>query len=264
MFVAAKVTEEIFPAAVTFSFLLRTTKNQKMKKLFFLPLLLLTVVAFSQRVINDPNVQTRTVSAFNGIEVSGGIDLYLSSGNEAVAVSASKPEYRDRIRTEVTNGILKIWFDSKWGVSITGNRALKAYVSYQTLKSLAASGGSDIQVETPIAAEELAVRISGGSDFKGAVNVEKLTVRQSGGSDVRISGRTSVLDVDASGGSDFKGYDLVAEVCELEASGASDIEITAKRELSARASGASDIYYKGSPAVKQAKSSGASSVKSRS
>jgi hypothetical protein len=70
--------------------------------------------------------------------------------------------------------------------------------------------------------------------------------------------------VDASGGSDFKGYDLVAEVCELEASGASDIEITANREISARASGASDILYRGKPAVKEAKSSGASSVRSRS
>lgn len=236
-----------------------------MKKLFsLLCLLLIAGFVFSQKVINDPNVEARPVGSFTGIEVSGGIDLYLSNGNEAVAVSASKPEYRDRIRTEVENGILKIWFDSKWGVNMNGNRSLKAYVSYKTLKSLAASGGSDISVENPIATGELFLRVSGGSDFKGMVNVDKLTVRQSGGSDVRISGRATTIYVDASGGSDFKGYDLVAEVCELEASGASDIEITAKRELSVRASGASDIYYKGSPAVKQAKSSGASSVKSRS
>lgn len=236
-----------------------------MKKLFSLfCLLLIAGSAFSQKIINDANAEVRTTGSFTGIEVSGGIDLYVSGGNEAVAVSASKPEYRDRIRTEISNGILRIWFDSKWGVSINGNKNLRAYVSYKTLKSLAASGGSDVFIDGNITTGELSLKISGGSDFKGAVNVDKLTVEQSGGSDVRISGRSNTLNVDASGGSDFKGYDLVAEVCDLEASGASDIEITANRELSARASGASDIHYRGNPSVKQAKSSGASSVKARS
>ena len=236
-----------------------------MKKLFSLFCLLLTAgLVFSQKTINDPNAELRQVGSFSGISVSGGIDLYLSPGDEAVAVSASKIEYRDRIKTEIDNGVLKIWYDSKWGVSMSGNKNLKAYVSYKTLKTLSASGGSDVNVDGTIAGSELTLRVSGGSDFKGIVDVAKLLVRQSGGSDIRISGKATTLDVDASGGSDFKGYDLVAEVCELEASGASDIEITANREISARASGASDILYRGKPAVKEAKSSGASSVRSRS
>jgi hypothetical protein len=236
-----------------------------MKKLFFLFCLLLTAgLIFAQKTINDPNAELRQVGSFSGISVSGGIDLYLSSGNEAVAVSASKPEYRDRIKTEIDNGVLKIWYDSKWGVSMSGNKNLKAYVSYKSLNALSGSGGSDINVDGTIAGNELTLRISGGSDFKGTVDVSKLIVRQSGGSDVRISGKASTLDVDASGGSDFKGYDLAAEVCQLEASGASDIEVTANREVSARASGASDITYRGKPAVKEAKSSGASSVRNRS
>lgn len=236
-----------------------------MKKLFFLVCLLSgSLFLFAQKVINDPNAEARTVGSFTGIDISSGIDLYLSPGSEALAVSASKQEYRDRIKTEVENGILKIWYDSKMGFNISGDKRLKAYVSYKTLRSLEASGGSDVRVDGTIASEELVLRISGGSDFSGKVEAAKLTVRQSGGSDVRISGKATSLVVDASGGSDFKGYDLVAEVCDLEASGACDIEVTASKVLSARASGASDISYKGSPTVKEAKSSGASSVKSRS
>jgi len=227
-------------------------------------LAVLTVSASAQKIINDPNAEARNVSSFTGISVSGGIDLYISYGNEAVAVSASKTEFRDHIRTEVEHGVLKIWYDSKWGINISGTKNLKAYVSYKTLKSLEASGGSDINVDGSIAADELSLRISGGSDFRGIINVSKLNVDQSGGSDVRISGKATTVRVDASGGSDFKGYDLVAEVCNLEASGASDVEITANREVTARASGASDIHYKGNPSVKEAKATGASSVKSRS
>lgn len=236
-----------------------------MKKLFSL-LCLLSVAAclHAQKIINDPNAEARNVGSFTGISVSGGIDVIISYGNEAVAVSAARPEYRERIKTEVENGILKIWYDNKRGISINGGKNLKAYVSYKTLKSLEASGGSDLTAESAIASTELVLRVSGGSDFRGAVNTSKLTVNQSGGSDVRISGKANTLNVDASGGSDFKGYDLVADVCDLEASGASDIEITANKEITARASGASDIHYKGSPSVKEAKASGASSVRSRS
>ena len=44
-------------------------------------------------------------------------------------------------------------------------------------------------------------------------------VEASGGSDVHISGRADKLTIDASGGSDFKGYDLVSDICTLDASG---------------------------------------------
>ena len=237
-----------------------------MKKLYSLVCLLgLAFFSQAQKVINDPNVEMRSIGSFTGVSVSDGIDLYISYGEEAVAVSASKPEHRDRIKTEVKNGILKIWYDSKSGVSNSWNtsRRLRAYVSFKTLKSLKGSSGSDITVEGSIQTNELRLEVSGGSDFKGKVETENLRVNQNGGSDIHISGKSSTLSVDASGGSDFNGYDLVTEICDLEASGGSDIEITANKELSARASGASDIHYKGKPNVKESKTSGASQVKGR-
>src|SRR5215218_1232011 len=106
-----------------------------MKKLFSLICLLsFALLVQAQKVINDPNAEPRKVNSFTGIDVSGGIDVVISAGDEAVAVSASRQEYRDRIKTEVENGILKIWYDSKWGISINGNKNLKAYISYKTLK----------------------------------------------------------------------------------------------------------------------------------
>ncbi|MFL5810265.1 MAG: GIN domain-containing protein, partial [Flavisolibacter sp.] len=77
-------------------------------------------------------------------------------------------------------------------------------------------------------------------------------------------GASSDLKVDASGGSDFHGYDLVTETCTVEASGGSDIDITVNKELSAEASGASDVSWKGSATVKKVKASGAGSVSHRS
>lgn len=218
----------------------------------------------AQKTINDPNAEKRPASGYHAIEVSGGIDLYLSYGEESVAVSASETKYRDKIKTEVENGVLKIYFGYEKGIRIDmGNHKLKAYVSYKNLDRLVGSGGSDIRVDGSVKVTSLELRVSGGSDFYGKVDAGNLKLQASGGSDVEISGQAKELDIDASGGSDVKGYELSTDICNVEASGGSDIYITVNRELSASASGGSDIYYKGNASVKEVKSSGSSSVKKK-
>lgn len=234
--------------------------------LSFLVAITLSVSGWAQKTVNDPNAEKREASGFTAIEVSGGIDLFLSQGNEAVAVSASETQYRDRIKTEVKNGVLKIWYEHQKG-NITidwGNRKMKAYVSYKDLGRLNGSGGSDISVEGTIKAGKFELHISGGADFEGKVDIGDMSVDATGGSDVKISGAVKNLDVEVSGGSDLKGYELTADVCNLRASGGSDVYITVNKELSANASGGSDIFYKGSGTVKEMKSSGSSSIKKAS
>jgi hypothetical protein len=235
-----------------------------MKRLFLLlPCAVIMMTVAGQKVINDPLVEKRSVSGFHAISVSGGIDLYLSQGNESVAVSASEVKYRDRIKTEVKDGVLTIWYEHASNITIEwGNeRKMRAYVSFKNLDNLKASGGSDVDVDGAIKVGNLGIRISGGSDFHGKVEVEDLKVDASGGSDIHISGIAKKLNISSAGGSDFKGYDLATDVCELSASGGSDVYITMKKELSADASGGSDVYYKGDPAVRDKRSSGSSNIK---
>jgi len=230
-----------------------------MKKLFSLLVITgLITAASAQKTINDANAQKRNVSGFHAIEVSGGIDLYLSQGEEAVAVSAAKDEYRDKIITEVKDGVLKIYFESKNVKIDWGNRKMKAYVSFKNLDRLEGSGGSDISIDGSIKVSKLEMEISGGSDFDGKVETDELKIHASGGSDVDISGKAARLTIDASGGSDFKGYDLASDICNVEASGGSDVHVTVNKELSANASGGSDVYYKGTGMIRDLKTSSSS------
>jgi hypothetical protein len=115
----------------------------------------LLVLAFStalhaqDKVINDPNAEVRKVGAFTGIKVSTGIELMLKQGNEdAVAVSSSKQEYTARIITEVDNGVLKIYFNSKDGWdNHPKNIKLRAYVSVRKLTKLHGSSGASVKVD---------------------------------------------------------------------------------------------------------------------
>jgi len=216
----------------------------------------------AQKTVNDPNAEKRNANGYHAIEVSDGIDLFLSQGEESVAVSAAEIKFRDNIKTEVKNGVLKIWYEHKSNINLDwGNRKMKAYVSYKNLDRLEGSGGSDIMIYGSIKAAALDLDLSGGSDFEGKIEVTDLKVGSSGGSDVKISGMAKKLDIDASGGSDFKGYELAADICNLEASGGSDIYITVNKELSAAASGGSYVFYKGNGTVREMKSSGSSGIK---
>ena len=236
-----------------------------MKNLF---ILLVTIAAFTsvsaQKKVYDENVEIRSAKDFHAVQVAGGIDLLLTSGEEAVAVSASENKYRDKIKVEVENGVLKISYDDKSKFSFGDKKNLKAYVSYKTLDKLSAVGGCDVVVEGSIKSKDLSINIIGGSEFKGNVEVENLNVELIGGSDMEISGWAKKVNIEATGGCDLSGYDLKTDVCEIKSTGASDVDIAVSKEISSNATGASDINYKGNPSVKNIKTSGASSVTQKS
>ena len=234
-----------------------------MRKLYFILLGVLLVLSSraQKTIVHDPNAQVRAVKGYHGIEVGSAIDLYLSQGDEeTVVVSARDEKWRDRIITEVVDGILKIRMES--GHFSTGNNKLKAYVSFTALDRLSASGASNVYVDGVISAGKLSLTLSGASDFKGAIRVGELQLDQNGASDAKITGVVAGLAViRLSGASDIKGYDLTVESCEAHASGASDIRITVNKELKANATGASSVYYKGEGVISESRASGASTIK---
>lgn len=237
-----------------------------MKKIVFAVFVfMISASVYAQKTIHDANAEARNISGFHAIEVSGGINLYLTNGDEAVAVSAKDKDIRDRIVTEVKDGVLKIYFDWKSGLKLNlRGSSLKAYVSFKTLDKLYASGGSDVLLEGTVQSGKLDLHLSGGSDFKGRLEVGSLMISQSGGSDCNVNGKVTDIKIEASGGSDFSGYDLVTDNCVIQASGGSDVEVTANKEFYAEASGASDVRWKGAAEVKGAKASGAGSVSHKS
>jgi hypothetical protein len=233
-----------------------------MKKLAILFTGLLAGACIYAQQVNDPNAEVREAKDFHGINVSSAFDVYITQGNdEAVAVSAAETKHREKIKVEVKAGILYVGYnpDGKmnWG---SGNKKLKAYISFKQIDQLKISGACDVYISGTIKADILDIHQSGASDLKGKLDVNKLTVDLSGASDIMVSGKATQISVEASGASDFKGFDLVTDICNAQASGASDIKITVSKELSAQASGASDVRYKGDCTIKEIKSSGSSSV----
>jgi hypothetical protein len=229
-----------------------------MKKIIFAALATFSLLAgYGQS--GEKNLQTRQVSGFHGVDVSGGIDLYLSNGPESVSVSASSSEIRDHIVTEVVGGILRIHMDNNWFHHLE-NAKMKAFVSISNLKTLEGSGGGDIVFENLIKGDDLDVHLSGGGTLKGKLNVSHLVINQSGGSELRLSGNVENLELNASGGGSLNGFGLVTDYASIRASGGSETELTVNKELRAVVSGGGDVTYKGAASVKEIISSGGGSV----
>ena len=232
-----------------------------MKKLLMMLMGLCTGMIMYAQQVNDPNAEVREAKNFHGINVSNAFDVYISqSDNEAVAVSANETKYRDNIVVEVKDGILHIKYDPKGLKWPKGDKKLKAYISFKKIDKLNISGACDVFITGVLKADNLDINQSGASDLKGKIDAKKLSVDLSGASDITLTGTATDLDVEASGASSFIGFDLVTDMCDARASGASDIRVTVNKELSAHASGASDVRYKGDGVIKDIKTSGASSV----
>lgn len=219
-----------------------------------------------KNLVVDANAEVRQASGFSAIEVSDAIDLYISQGrSEAVAISANSDDIKARIKTEVRNGTLHIYFDAK-GLNWRkwGNNRMKAYVTYTRLDRLEASGACNVKTTDPIIQPELKLEFSGASDFNGEVRVTRLRVNGSGASVITVFGKADEMKVDVAGACRLKAYDLSTDLCKVDASGASNIYITVNKELSAVASGGSVIYYKGSGLIRDISSSGGASIKRKS
>lgn len=233
-----------------------------MKILFTYFAIFFLTICFSD-AYSQNSEEIRKVSNFKGIQISGGIDLYLRQGStESVKVVADK-DRMDKIITENDGGILKIytesskhWFDFEWKKA----KEMRVYVTVKDLNSLSATGGSDIYTENKLDLIKLEVRATGGSDVRLTLDADELTCSTTGGSDVILAGTATVFKASSTGGSDLKASNLKTNFCSVSSTGGSDAYVWAEKEISISATGGSDVYHKGGARVVKSSSTGGSDI----
>lgn len=223
-----------------------------MKKILFsAAFLCVTFLAIGQRQINDPNARVRSVSSFDGIEVTSGIQVILTQGNEtSVAVSADESEFRDKIKTEVIDNTLKLYFDADFLEKLKGNKNLRAYVSVPELNRITVSAGASVHFDNELKSSGLLVKANSGGAVKGSLDIDQeLNVQQSSGAVVTLNGSASRLVVKGSSGSIFRGYDLAVNSCDASTNSGASIQVTVEKELTAHATSGGFIHYKGNGVI---------------
>jgi len=235
--------------------------NPKVKNMKYLNLLKTSAVLLLVIAVNNTNVLAQSsknvsVKAFNEVTVSSGLDLYLTqTTNEALTIKGQEDLIKDVVVEQNGSSLVIKYKDGiKWG-SLFKNQSIKVYLNYKNLKSLTASGGSDVYTQNNLKADVLNLRASGGADLKLTLTVKDLNLTISGGSDAELKGSGENLIATASGGSDMDAFGYVVNNARVIASGGSDANIYVNKALEAGASGGSDVNYKGSAVLKKTSSS---------
>lgn len=192
----------------------------------------------------DVITEERSVNEdFNKIEVSRGLDVYLSQSEDVSISIEADSNLHDIIMTEVENNILKIYANE----NIRRSTAQKIYVNFKDISSISATSGSDIYGQSEIKANTLRLSTTSGADMDLMVNTNKLYCSSTSGSDMQLSGITEYLSADATSGSDIKAQKLKANTCKANATSGADIEVYTSQELIAKATSGGDIRFSGNP-----------------
>jgi len=237
-----------------------------MRRLF--PLLLVISLTFSacsffggERVDGNGirSTEQRNVADFNGVSVSGGMDVILIPGAYSVRIEADE-NLLQYIETELDGNVLEI--GPRKGYNLRSDADMKIYVSAPYFNEIEVSGSGSVVSQSKIKAEnKLNTNISGSGDMKLDLDAPEVDMDISGSGSVMLSGATRKLRADINGSGELMAFNLMSEETEVEISGSGDAEVYASKVLGISISGAGNVEYKGNPPSLNQNVAGAGSVR---
>jgi len=216
---------------------------------------------FWKSVSGHGNVVTkeRKTDSFTGIKVSSGVDVYLKQGDNVSVTVEADENLHEYILTEVRGGVLNVYTE----YNIRDAEKKRVYVTMKEVNSVKTTSAGDVIGETPINSDRLELSASSAGDIKLETPAKNISADISSSGDISLSGETDMLRADLSSAGDLKAYDLKAREAEVSVSSAGDADINVSERITARASSAGDINYKGDPKYVDAHSSSAGGIHKR-
>ena len=215
-----------------------------------------------KRINGNGNVisQNRSAGGFNAVDVSRAIDVYIKQDSVQSVRVETDENLQELVEVHEKNGTLYITSHDNYNLN-PSNNSVKVFVSAPAFRSVEVSGASKIYGENKFTSNEtFDIDISGASEVKINVNAPRVNAHLSGASNLTIMGETRDFNVEGSGASGAKCFDLKTENTTVDISGACSAEVFASLKLDVEASGASNVKYRGAPAITQ-DISGASDLK---
>ncbi len=203
--------------------------------------------------------QTRNLSGFTGVDVSGGIEVFVTQDSAFSVKVEADDNLQEFILVSENSG--KLYIKQANNTSLTSSARIKVYVGAPKLDGFYASGACSIIGQNKITADgDVDIHLSGSCDVTLDLKTPKISADLSGASTLSLKGETKDLDIDGSGSTDIKCFDLMTENTRIDISGSGDAEVHASVKIDIELSGSASVKYKGSASVNQ-NVSGSASVK---
>ena len=255
------------------------------QKLTILIFLTLFSIVFSSCIFLGPSIkgngnvteEVRKVKDFDKIEVSRGMNVYISQGEITKVVVNADENLMEYIETRYEGDRLIVTAKA----NIRQAKSKKVYVTTPNISEIKSTSGSNVYSETKIIsknielaassgsnmtleikAENVDASASSGSNLKLQTDVENIETSASAGSNIRMKGSTNAFSGKVSSGANIKAEELISQSCEAQAGSGGNIWITVNKELSAKVSSGGNVFYYGEAETKNIeKSSGGNVIK---
>jgi len=185
----------------------------------------------------------RKVDTFGAISSSAGLEVILTQDSVVKVIVEADDNLQQVIRTEVSNGELKIFPKQR----ISSSEAKRIYVTFKTIHSIEASSGSEVKSKMELKMPSMQLSASSGADIDLSLAVKNLTVDGSSGCNFLLSGSAESLEVDGSSGANIKAKDLQSKTCNAGASSGANLKVNVTEKISAQASSGGNIKVMGNP-----------------
>ena len=187
--------------------------------------------------------EVRKTKDFNKIEVSRGMNVYISQGEFTKVVVKADENLLDGIETRSDGDVLII----RATKNIRSATSKKVFITTPNLEKIEASSGSNVYSESVLAFKNLKISGSSGSNVTLEINSEFTDLSASSGSNIKLRGITNSFKGKASSGSNIKSEELTSKNCDARASSGANIWITAKNNFSGDVSSGANIFLYGNP-----------------
>jgi hypothetical protein len=187
--------------------------------------------------------EIRQVKEFDQIEVSRGMNVYITQGSPAKVLVIADNNLHEVIVTEVEGGVLKVYVNE----NVRWAKEKKVMVTVEKLTKVEATSGSNGYSQNQIMSDNLEVSASSGANLHLEVNAKFLKADCSSGANIHLSGLAKEAELEGSSGANLKGQELKVDNCKMRASSGANVHATVSGRLEAKASSGGNVNYYGEP-----------------
>jgi len=199
-------------------------------------------------------------TGFDKVEVSNAFKVDITQSGTFSIVVRVDSSFEQRLEVVKEGDTLKIGLKAEGGDGKIQAGTREVEITMPELAGLDLSGASDATISGFKSTNNLTVDLSGASSLGGDIESGDASFILSGSSDTNLTGSGGNLTLDASGSSDVDLSEYPVADANLNVGGASMAIVNPSDVLNVEASGASDVYYLGSPSLGSIEASGASTV----
>ena len=236
-----------------------------MKKALFTLFTFISICSFAQweKITGNGNMkkETREVSGFTGIALSGNMNVQLSYGTSNTISVEGDENVLPYIETKVEDGVLQVRTKNK--TSLNTRNKLMVYVSLTKLTVLKVSGSGNITGDGDFSNDgKTNIALSGSGNINVGMNsFNETAIAISGSGNVTLKGKsTNNIEAAISGSGNIDCSDVACNDVSAHVSGSGNIKVFANKSIDAKVSGSGSIYYKGSATNISLKSSGSGKI----